>query len=179
MLMISMPPPGIARSTEDVMKISWIVVVGAGLLVACGDSASDGGTGGEGGSGATTTASATGTTGAGTTVAGGTTTAGTTAATTTAATTGAGGGGASHCPDAIHCGGVQGYFCYEVTGPDAAFDDLCENELFGQLGDGPCPETYSDAACLHDCAEPSVFVFARGIDQNECEMNGGTYVEDP
>lgn len=162
------------------MKTSWIVVVGAGLFVAaCGDSASDGDAGGGGGGGGAATGTTTNTGATTTTGATSGVTTGATTGATTSATTGAGGGGANHCPDAIHCGGVQGYFCHEVTGPDPAFEALCQDELFGQLGDGPCPETYGDAACLHDCEEPSVFVFALGIDQAECEMGGGTYVESP
>jgi hypothetical protein len=97
-----------------------------------------------------------------------------------AAQGGSGGGAPSaHCPNAIHCGSVQGYFCYEVSTPAPDFEAECTNDLGGAFGQGPCGPEYADGGCLFDCATPSVYSVAVGIDQTQCEMDGGTYVANP
>jgi hypothetical protein len=153
------------------------------LLIGCGDGSSGEGGGGSGGSEETTTTGSTkaatgpATSSSTSSTSSSSTTGGTTVA-TTAATTGAG-GGAEHCADAVRCDGVRGYFCYEVSGPDAAFEQACAEELFGTYAEGPCGPEYDTSACLFDCEEPSVFSIAITIDQAECEGEGGTWVENP
>lgn len=169
------------------MRTIWLVGLtgAAALALACGDETSGEGTGGAGGQpttiGTTKATSAQGGPGSTTTATATTTVTSTTGATTatTGSTTGAG-GGAEHCADAISCSGVNGYFCYEKSGPDPAFEDECANELFGTYAAAPCDEMiYGDGACVFDCVEPSVYSFAIGVDQAACEMEGGTYYEHP
>ncbi|NUO52074.1 MAG: hypothetical protein HOV80_24750, partial [Polyangiaceae bacterium] len=140
------------------------------------------GGGGAGGSDAeTTTGSTKAATGTGTTssTSASSTTGGTTSS-TTGVTTGAGGGGADHCDSAVRCDGVDGYFCYEISGPDAAFEQACAEELFGIYGEGPCGPEYDTSACLFDCEEqPSVFSVAISIDEGQCEGEGGVWVDNP
>ncbi len=162
------------RTTLVVGMITAIFTVG------CGDDATgDGGSGGgsstassssskasssASGSGSTSTSASTSTSGSGST-----------SASTSASSSSGGQGAAPHCADAFRCDGVNGYFCYEVSGPDAAFETACAEELFGQYLQGPCGPEYDLTACVFDCAEPSVFSFAIPVDQTECETDGGTF----
>jgi hypothetical protein len=151
------------------------------LVIGCGDGSSGEGGGGAGGSSEETTSSVTtkATTGAGTTSSTTSSVSASSISSTTAVTTGAGGGGAEHCTNAVRCDGVQGYFCYEVSGPNAAFEQACADELFGTFEQGPCGPEYDTSACLFDCEEPSIFSVAITIDQAECEGDGGTWIENP
>ncbi len=153
----------------------WVWVLAG--LAACGDSASGEGGGGSGGDTTSAqTTSATATSGTTTPATGAVTTA--TSGGTASSTTGSG-GAPGHCADAVHCGSVQGYFCHEISGPDAAFEQACADELFGQFAPGPCGPRYGEGACVFDCVEPSVYASVMAIDPTECEMSGGTYVADP
>lgn len=88
--------------------------------------------------------------------------------------------GADHCANAVRCDGVDGYYCHEVSGPDAAFEEACANVLFGNYADGPCGPEANYGACLFDCIEPSIYAYpGPGINQAQCERGGGTFVENP
>jgi hypothetical protein len=158
------------------LHTGWLLA--AVVCVACGDETSGDGTGGAGGESTTsgTTKATTATGGpATTTTGGGTTTASTTASSTSASTTGAGGAPEGHCANAVSCTDGANYFCDEISGPNAAFEQECAQEG-GTFAQGPC--LLDQTACVFDCVTPSVYsIFDVG--QVECEAQGGTYIADP
>lgn len=171
------------RFEIDGRALFAIVLITTGLL-ACGDDAGTGGVGGEGGSSGGGNPSVGGSGSGGETQGGagqgGNAQGGGGQGGAAQGSGGQGGGHATpHCADAVRCDGIQGYFCYEVTGPAPAFEAECTNELGGQFAQGPCGPEYKDGGCLFDCVEPSRYSIAIGIDQAQCETEGGIYVANP
>jgi hypothetical protein len=160
-------------------------MITAFFMGGCGDDAT-----GDGGSGGGSSSASSGSSKASTSASGSTSTSTSGSASTSASGSGStsasnsassssGGNGAEHCAQAIRCDAVQGYFCYEVTGPDPAFETACAEELGGNFAQGPCGPEYDTSACIFDCVEPSGWSLAIEIGQMQCEMDGGTYYAPP